>query len=318
MPARSFLKAQAEVLDRFGVETEDRFVEVPVIEGRAHVLVAGEGPPVVLANGIGTPAAMWAPLMAHLDGFALYAVDLPAYGLTDTTAHLTDDFRSTAIRFLDEVLDGLRLDQPSFVANSLGSLWATWFAIDRPARVAALVHIGCPAIVLDTSAPLPMRMLSVRPLGRLMMKMQPPSPRQVKRMSKMVNEYPLSPEIADLLLATEQRPGFESTFLTTLHTLIRLRGARPEMALTIDQLAQVDQPSRLIFGANDPMGAAPVGERLAEALPDADLHIVDGGHAPWLRHADQIGPLVSTFLRDTNATTSTGTTNHQTTHRSTP
>lgn len=303
MPTRSFIDSQAAVLNRYSIEAERLFVDTAVIKGRAHVLVKGQGPPIVLANGIGTPAAMWAPLMAQLDGFTLYAVDLPGYGLTDTTPNLTDDFRSTAVRFLDEVLDGLGLDRPAVVANSLGSLWATWFALDRPTRVAALVHVGCPAIVLDTSAPLPMRLLSVRPLGRLLMKVQPPSPRQVEQLSKMVKEYPLPPEIADLVLSTEQQPSFETTFLATLHKLVRLRGARPEMALTADQLALVEQPSLLILGADDPMGAAPVGARIVDALPDAELHIVDGGHAPWLHHADQIGPLVSTFLHRTGIDT---------------
>ncbi len=299
MPTQSFIETQTAVLNRYGVDAEERFVDVPTVAGRAHVIVAGDGPPVVMVNGIGTPAAMWAPLMAQLDGHTLYAVDLPAYGLTNTTPSLTNDFRSTAVRFLGDVLDGLGLDRPSFVANSLGSLWAMWFAIDRPERVGAMVHVGCPAIVLDTSAPLPMRLLSIRTLGRLMMKLQPPSPRQVKQLSKMVNEHPLPPEIADLVLATEQLPEFEPTFLATLHALVRLRGACPDMALTGDQLAQVNQPSLLIFAANDPMGAAPVGEQLAKTLPHAELHIVDGGHAPWVHHADQIAPLVTAFLSRT-------------------
>jgi pimeloyl-ACP methyl ester carboxylesterase len=299
MPIHSFIKAQTAALCRYGVHAEERSVDAPIVAGRAHVLVTGDGPPVVMVNGIGTPAAMWAPLMAQLDGFTLYAVDLPGYGLTDTTADLTNDFRAAAVGFLGEVLDGLGLRQPTFVANSLGSLWAMWFAIDRPDRIAALVHVGCPAIALDTSAPLPMRLLSVRPLGRLMMKLQPPSARQVVQLSKMVNEHPLPAEIADLILATEQLPHFEATFLATLHTLITLRGARPDLALTRDQLGRVKQPSLLLFGEDDPMGAAPVGEQLAEALPDAELHVVDGGHAPWVHHTDQIAPLISAFLTRT-------------------
>ena len=239
---------------------------------------------------------MWAPLMAQLRGYTLYAVDLPGYGQTDSTADLTHDFRANAVGFLDEVLDGLSLRQPAFLANSLGSLWSMWFAIDRPSRVGCLVHVGCPATAMDTSAPLPMRLLSVRVLGRLMMKLQPPSPRQAKQLSKMVNEHPLPPEIADLILATEQLPRFEATFLATLHTLSRLRGARPDLALTSDHLGQVKQPSLLLFAAGDPMGAVPVGEQVAEALLHAELHIIDGGHAPWLHHADQIGPLVMAFL----------------------
>ncbi len=292
----AFSKSQAAVLDRYGVTYDERWVDAPVTEGEAHVLVSGEGPPVVLLNGIGIPAAMLAPLMARLDGITQYAVDLPAYGLTDTRPDLADDLRTNAVRFLSEVFAGLGLERPVVIANSLGSLWATWLAIEQPERVAALVHLGCPAIVLDTSAPLPMRMLSTRTLGRRMMKIQPPSERQVVQLAKMVNEHPLPPEIAELILATERLGHFEPTFLAMLHRLLRLRGNRPELALTAEQLALVRAPTLLLFAADDPMGAGTVGERVAAAMIDADLHVVDGGHAPWLQHADQIAPLINAFL----------------------
>jgi pimeloyl-ACP methyl ester carboxylesterase len=293
----NFSQAEAAVFDRYGITCEQRWVETPVVEGESHVLIAGQGPPVVLINGIGVPAAMWAPLMAELDGVTQYAVDLPAYGLTDTTPGFAQDMRANAVRFLVEVLDGLGLEQPVIVANSLGSLWASWLAIDRPDRVSALAHVGCPAVVLDTSAPLPMRLLSVRPLGRLLMKLQPPSERQVEQLSKMVHEHPLPPEIAELILATERLEHFDETFLATLNRLIRLRGNRPEMALTADQLARIEAPTLLVFAVDDPMGAATVGQRMAETMIDAELHIVDGGHAPWLHHADQITPPLTAFLQ---------------------
>lgn len=292
-----FSKAQAAVLDRSGLDCEERWIDTPTIQGHAHVLVAGTGPPVVLINGIGVPSAMWAPLMAELDGFTLHAVDLPAYGLTDTTPEFTADFRANAVNFLTEVLDRLELDRPMIVANSLGSLWATWLSIDRPERVAALAHIGCPAVVFETSAPLPMRLLSVPPLGRMIMKLQPPSERQVEQLAKMVNEHPLPPEIARLILATERLDHFEDTFLATLHRLVRLRGNRPEMALTSNQLASVGTPTLIVIGSDDPMGAAPIGHRIADAMPDAELHIIDGGHAPWIHHADQISPPLTRFLQ---------------------
>ena len=223
-----FSDAQANVLRRYGVHTTERWVPAPSVEGAAHVLVAGEGPPVVLLNGIGVPAAMLAPLMARLDGFTHYAIDLPAYGLSDTTGAFADDLRANAVGFLCEVFDGLGLVDPTVISNSLGSLCASWLAIDEPGRVAALVHIGCPAIVLDTSAPLPMRLLSVRPLGRLITRLQPPSERQVEQLAKMVHEHPLPPEIAQLILATERLDHFDETFLATLNHLIHVHGNRAE------------------------------------------------------------------------------------------
>ena len=249
-----------------------------------------------MVNGIGTPAAMWAPLMAQLGGVTLYAVDLPGYGLTDTTRDLTDDFRSTAVGFIEQVLDQLELSQAVFIANSLGSLWTTWMAIDKPKRIATMVHVGCPALMLGTSAPLPMRMLSVPALARVMMRLQPPSLKQVEQLAKMVHQHPLIPELADLLLATERLPGFQPTFLATLHRLIRLRGPRPEMVLSAEQLAHVTQPVQLIWGEDDPMGSPAVGEHAARIMTNAELHVVGGGHTPWLTQAETIGPLVTSFL----------------------
>jgi pimeloyl-ACP methyl ester carboxylesterase len=300
MRDEEFSNAQANVLQRYGLVAEERWVTAPTVGGQAHVLVAGEGPAVVLLNGIGIPAAMLAPLMARVDGFTHYAIDLPGYGLSDTTNRFAHDLRANAVSFLREVFDGLGLGRPIVVANSLGSLWASWLAIDQPGRVGALAHIACPAIVLDTSAPLPMRLLSTQWLGQLMMRLQPPSERQVEQLAKMVHEHPLPPEIAQLILATERLDHFEKTFRATLNQLIRLRGNRPEHALRAEQLAGIDVPTLLVFARDDPMGGPSVGQRVAAAMPDAELHIVDGGHAPWLHHAAQIAPLVERFLHRTS------------------
>jgi pimeloyl-ACP methyl ester carboxylesterase len=234
--------------------------------------------------------------MARLSGFTLYAVDLPGFGLTDSVRDLTQHYRLNAVRFLCEVLDGLGLDRAAFVANSLGSRWVMWLALDRPERVSAMVHVACPATVLGTSAPLPMRLMSVPALARLLMKLQPPSHKQVEQLSKMVHQHPLEPELADLLVATERLPQFEHTFLATLHTMVRLRGARPEMALMRDELARIRQPTQLVWGDNDPMGSTVVARRVAEAIPGAELHIVEGGHAPWLTQAARIGSLATALL----------------------
>jgi pimeloyl-ACP methyl ester carboxylesterase len=293
-----FIEAQQRMLERYRVEARSRFIDVPSIGGKAHVLVAGEGPPVVMINGIGIPGAMLAPLMAQLDGLHQFVVDLPAYGLTDTTPGLADNLRRSAVHFLEEVLDGLGLDRPPFVGSSLGSLWTSWLALDRPERVAALVHLGCPALALDTSAPLPMRVLSVRPLGRLLTKLQSPSPKQVEQLAKMVKEHPLVPELVDLIVATERLPGFRQTFLTTIHAILRLRGSQPELRLTSEQLAGIDRPTLLFWGENDPFGSHEVGERIAVIMPDAELQVVGGGHAPWLTQADRIGPRAARFLHE--------------------
>lgn len=212
---QDFVEAQQRTLDRYGVEAEAVFVDAPSTGGRAHALIAGEGPPVVMLNGIGTPAAMFAPLMARLDGFRMFAVDLPGYGLTDTHERLAENLRDNAVRFLDEALEGLGLERPTVVANSLGSLWASW-----------------------------------------------------------------------------------RTLLSTLNALLKLNGNRPEMRLTAEQLARIEQRSMIFWGRDDPFGSPEVGECVVQAMPAAELHVVGGGHAPWLTQAEHIGPVAARFLRE--------------------
>lgn len=296
-----FLEAQRRMLSRYGVEAESRFIDVPSVDGRAHLLEVGEGAEVVVLNGMGTPAAMWAPLLAELDGLRLLAVDLPGYGLTDTGQRFADDLRDNAVAFLEDTLDALGLSRPAFLANSLGSLWTIWLTLDRPARVGPTVHVGCPGAAPDTVPPLPLRLQAVPVLGRLMVRLVPPSEEQVEGLAKMVREHPLPPELVDLLVATERLPGFIDTLLSTLRAMLRLRGYRPGIELTEDDLSRVGQPSLLVWGERDPFGPVEAGRAMTAALPDARFHRVEGGHAPWLDDARGIGEIAGPFLRQAAA-----------------
>jgi hypothetical protein len=56
-----FQKAQDDLLRRAGVHAASPFIDVAAVSGSVHVLVSGNGPPVVMIPGFGDPAAMWAP-----------------------------------------------------------------------------------------------------------------------------------------------------------------------------------------------------------------------------------------------------------------
>lgn len=295
-----FKTAQTRLLQRYGVDAESQFIEIATVEGRVHVLRSGAGPPVVMVPGFADPAAMWAPLMAELEGFTLYAVDRPCFGLTGNAEHTTATFRGLAVAFLEQVLDALKIDRPLFVGNSIGSTWSTWLALDRPDRVAAMVHAGCPAFWLDTSAPLPLRLLSLPLLGRFIMAISPPSPRQMEAFGKQVAGEDLSqfPELRDLLVAAQKLPGAQGSILGLLRAVVRLRGARSEMVLTAQQLAQIRQPVLLIWGSRDAFGPPSVGEAAASMIPHATLHVVpEAGHVPWVGHPTEVAAAAVPFLR---------------------
>ncbi len=303
-----FREAQRRILDRYGVRAESRMVELPVLAdragGRAHVLVTGEGPPVVMVVGGTMAAAMWAPLMAELTGYRLYAVDLPGHGLSAPTTFRTDTMRTTAVDFLVELLDGLGVERAGFVAQSMGGLFACWFALEQPERVTALSLIACPAFLLGTSAPLPMRLVaSVAPLRHVLDRLQPPSPKQVERLAAMAGEnLDGAPELRDVFVALQRLPGSSENFAQIVRAGVGIGGSRPEVQLNADELAQITQPVQFVWGDHDPFGSPSVGARAAQIIPDAEFNRVPTGHGPWFSEAETVGALVDRFLREhTNA-----------------
>lgn len=293
----TFLDAQQRVLDRYRVTAQRRYVEVPTTGGQAQVLVAGEGPPVVMVIGGAVPAAFWVPLMAKLPGRTLHAVELPGFGLTDPTTYHCDTIRRTAVDQLAGVLDVLGLGPSPFVTQSMGSQWTTWLAAEQPGRVTSQVMIGCPAFFLDASAVLPFRLASVPGLGQAMMSLQRPTAKNAERVMRMVGEEPAGlGELRDVLLAAQRVPTYTPSLLALMRAVMRWTQPRRSIVTTPDQLRGIRHPVRLIWGERDGFGRPESGRRIADLIPAADLHVVPGGHAPWFHHADLVAGLTREFL----------------------
>lgn len=298
MSQQDFRDAQQRAFRRYDVDFESKFVEVSSISGRAHVVVAGEGPPVLMVIGGGLVAGMWAPLMAQLTGFTLYAVDLPGQGLTDRTPYSAETLRRTGVSFLQQVMDSLDLETVPFIGQSIGGLWSTWMALDQPERVSAIAYLACPAAMLGTSAPFPLRLGTIPWLNRLIHRLDPPSTKQVERLGRMVGGEDMRriPELADLMLEYERLPGSAGSLLELHRAVVRLRGPQPTTEITESELKNVAKPVQFIWGENDPFGPPSVGVRAAEIMSRAEIHVVPGGHGPWFGEAERIGTIVNPFL----------------------
>ena len=293
---RAFLTAQARLFEAHGLAFESRLVDVAGI-GKAHVIVTGDGPPVLMVIGGGIPAGTWASLMAELDGYTLFAVDLPGQGPSDRVSYSTGTMRRSAVSFLDEVLDALGLERVPVVGQSAGGTWSTWLALDRPERVSAITYIACPATLLGTSAPFPLRLGTIPWVNWLIGRLDPPSERQVERLGKMAGEdLGGKPELRDLILEYERLPGSSQSLLEMHRSLVRVRGAQPEIRVTAAQLTRLGQPVQFIWGEDDPFGPPEVGQQAVEIMTDAELHVVPGGHAPWFGDPRGVGTLVDRFL----------------------
>ena len=294
---QDFAVAEQSVLQRYGVDAHPREVDVASVNGRARVLVSGSGPPVLMVIGGGMVSALWAPLMAHLVGHTLYAVELPGHGLTPPVRYDKATLRKTAVTYLSQLMDGLAIETAPFVGQSIGGLWSTWLALDRPERVSSISYVSCPAAVLGTSAPFPLRLSTLRTLRALLNKLDPPSPSQVRRMGKMNREdLGDKPELSDMFLAYQRVPGCLDILLDLHRAVIGVRGPRPEVELTAEQLSRLQKRVQMIWGDADPYGPTTIGEEMASAIGNGSVHVFPGGHGVWFEQSESIGPVITDFL----------------------
>ena len=299
----AFDHAERRLCERYELQTEERTLELRAPRLRTRALVAGSGPPLLLVHGGGGFAAQWVPLMAAVPDRQLIAVERPGCGGSDPFDYRGVDLREHGVAFLDSVLDALGLDQVPIAANSMGGLWSLWLALDRPERVSSLALLGSPALLLDSGAPLPMRLMSVRGLNRMLLRLQPPGPASARRLVAQVfgtqAAEQLPPEFTDAVEQASRVPGAQVGFRTLLERALRLRGGR--VAVTADELAGVRQQVLFIWGHDDMFAGPEYGRRACAVMPDARLEVLTAGHCPWTDHPERCAQLLSAFLDTSGA-----------------
>jgi pimeloyl-ACP methyl ester carboxylesterase len=139
---REYLAAYAATMQLWPVPYEH--LDISGQYGRTHVVAAGRpgAPALVLLHADYFSATMWA---ANIEDFSrehrVYAVDLmgqPGKSVPDRPLRNRED----AAAWLTEVLDGLRLEQPTLVGMSYGGWFTLNFAIRVPDRVNRIVILS--------------------------------------------------------------------------------------------------------------------------------------------------------------------------------
>lgn len=296
--AEAFRTAERAVWARYGVTPTERVVHLAKLGLGVRVLELGEGDPVLFVHGGGAVASLWAPIFSGWRGGRVIAIDRPGHGLSDTFDYRGVDLRRHAVDVLEGVLDALGIERVKVVANSMGGLWSFWLALDRPARVARMVQLGCPALLLDTSAPFALRLMCNPWLGRLMMRLEPPSAKSSRTLFARLGHDPatLADELYDLNTAAGRMPDFPKAWLSLLSRVLTLRGAR--LPLTREDLRKVTQPVLFLWGAHDPFGGVDAAERACKIMPKASLEVLGTGHCPWLDAAEACRAATERFWVD--------------------
>jgi pimeloyl-ACP methyl ester carboxylesterase len=300
--SKAALEVEQRLFSHYGLDYKVHFVEIDEPNLRVRVLEVGEGKPLLMVPGGSGDAWFFAALMAELKGYRMIALSRPGGGMSDGIDHRDVDVRSLAVKTLSSVADAFEMDRMPIVCNSMGGLWSFWFSLDSPNRVSRMAQLGCPALILDTSAPLFMRLLGVPFIDSFVApNMQPKSIDKaldgLRLQGSSQEDIDRMPsEAAEVAYHFFHLPTFLDTWKSLISAVTTLTGADPKYQLRADQLQQVQCPVQFVWGENDPFGGLDVARQAVQLIPNAVLHEMRTGHLPFMDQPKETGRVIAEFL----------------------
>lgn len=252
--------------------------------GRTLIRIAdvGEGPPLLLINGIGGNIEMWEPVASRLQGRRLVMFDIPGCG---ESPPLPRRLRMPGYaRLVASLLDVLRIDRADVLGYSWGGALAQQVAVETPGRVRSLALCA-----------------TIPGLGG-----RPPAPWVVPLMATPARYYSRSylRWVSPALFGSDPEKAADSVFGDA-------RLARPPSVRGYSQqlyavsgwtsrpwLRRLDVPTLVLAGERDPLAPVQNAHILARCIRGAQLHLLDAGHLFLLEEPDEAVPLLERFLRE--------------------
>jgi poly(3-hydroxyoctanoate) depolymerase len=257
---------------------------VEVDDLRLRVVRSGSGSPLLLINGIGAPAEMWAPFATRLQGHELLAVDLPGTGASPAAAGL---MRMDGIAgIVARVLDALGHRTVDVLGYSFGGIVAQELAWRAPHRVDRLVLCATssgvngvppklvPALLMLTPARYYNRSIAERVIPVIA--------------GGRTRRDPLA--LQQNLVERLAKPPSTIGYLHQLYAVTGWTSAR--------WLSRIAHATLIIHGDDDPLVPVVNARRMASTMPNARLTVIPGaGHLFLLDEPESVIPELVRFLR---------------------
>ncbi|MGQ0506794.1 MAG: alpha/beta fold hydrolase [Myxococcaceae bacterium] len=301
---QAFLDAEHTVFAHYGIHPTTHFVALKEPCAKLRVLEFGvqDGPPLLLLHGIGSVTALAAPLISELAAkHRILAVDWLGHGLSGAFNYSSKTWlRAHATSVIGGVLDHFALRKVDLAGHSLGGQFSLYFALDCPERVNRLVLLGAPGGALPGVRLVPtLRAFTVPVLGQAVLRLPMPQA-AYRRASKallggdVLDQHPETLTIVGRLAA--RRPEFAATLANLFQVLANPFGLRGGISVTVEELKTLRAKTLLFWGEGDVFLSPKAAQASIEAIPNATLHSVSGGHAPWLDHPVLAAKTVMEFL----------------------
>lgn len=290
-------ESEAKVWDHWGVEPEERILEVGTPPGRIRVQEAGSGPPVLLVHGTGGYGPYWAPLIAKLGGYRSLVVDRPGWGGSDPVDYPPSSYRDFAGDLMVDVLNGLGVDKVHSVGASIGDTWALALATKHADRVRSVALLGSGPLTDEVKIHPRIKLLR-SPLGRLMSKVR----WREKMETGQARQSGHGPALDDgrmpqVYVDWKVEMTNNTDWLVNERDMVRAitdrGGWKPGLTFNADDLSSVSVPLLMIYGTDDPIATLEIWQSFVKRIPEGSLDVIEeAGHLPWFDNPEHVAGLL--------------------------
>jgi pimeloyl-ACP methyl ester carboxylesterase len=276
--------------------------EIQLPQGTIRYRDAGSGEPIVFVHGLLVDGRLWRDVAPRLaDAFRCIVPDLPLGSHTIPTAEGTDLSPPGLARIVADLFEALELDHVTLVGNDTGGAICQLVATRHSERLARLVLTPCDAY-MDFLPP------AFRPLqwaarvpglpGALF---QPFRLDAVRRsplgFGWLIKRRPLDSE----LLESWVRPSLEDPAVRRDAVEILRRIDNRFTLEAAERLREFDRPALIAWATEDRFFKLRNGKRLAEAIPDARLELIEDARTfVPLDQPERLAELIAAFIEETS------------------
>ena len=293
--------AERELWTHYGLEPQERFVDIASPQVRVRVTEVGSGPPALFVHGMLGTGPYWGPLLRELTGVRALMVDRPGYGLSSAIDWTEHEMGPTVADMLRAILDDLGIHRADIVGGSIGGVLALHLARLHPERVRRVVMLGGGPLVPEFPISPVFRLLA-SPVGVVIERLgrRPRVMRQIIASgghATSLEEGRIPAEFVAWRTSLQRNTVSMRNERAGLRAIIGRDGWRSAIALSESDLARIQHPTLLVQGTDDPTAPLDLWMRLMKRMPRGEMKIVeDAGHQPWLDDAAGVAREVQGFL----------------------
>lgn len=246
----------------------------PVLEeGEFKYCEQGAGEPVVLLHGLFGALSNFNELIAHFSGEYKVLIPLfPLYSLEVSETAITG-----MLGYIERFVDYKQLPKVHLIGNSLGGHIAQMYALANSERVATITLTGSSGLFENS-------------LGDTY-----PRKGDYEYVKKKTEETFYNPEMATKELVDEVYEIVNNREKAIRMVVMAKSALRQNLR---EEVPKINQPACLVWGMNDNITPAFVGEEFHKLLPNSELHLIDKcGHAPMMEHPQEFNRLLANFLK---------------------